>query len=62
MEQGKFQVIHDNDMYINPYSTVEQQIRTDTILSRQIYKQEQKQFEKQMKQETRDPIGTIFIQ
>ena len=36
---GKFQVTHDNDMYINLYSTVEQQIRADAILSRQIYEE-----------------------
>ena len=37
-------------MYIGPYSTTEQQIREDAILSRQIYEEEQKQFEKQIKQ------------
>ena len=28
MEQGNIQVTHDNDMYINPYSTLEQQIKS----------------------------------
>ena len=59
MEQGKVQVIHDNDMYIDLYSTVEQQIRADAILLSQIYEEEKKQFEKQ---ETRDPMSTILIQ
>ena len=49
MEQGKVQVTHDNDMYINLYSTVELHIRVDAILSRQTCEEEQKQFEIQMK-------------
>ena len=46
MEQGKVQVIFENDMYIDLYSTVERQTRTDAILSRQIYEEEWNQFEK----------------
>ena len=37
-------------MYIDQYFTVEQHIRADAILSRQICEEEQKQFEKQIKQ------------
>ena len=37
-------------MYIGPYSTIEQQIRADAILSRQIYEEGWKQFEKKIKQ------------
>ena len=40
MEQGKAQVTFNNDMYNDPYSTIEQQIRADAILSRQIYREE----------------------
>ena len=42
MEQGKVQDTHDNYTYIGQYSTIKQQIRADAILSRQIYKEEQK--------------------
>ena len=35
-------------MYIKLYCTVEQQMRADAILSRQIYKEEWKQLEKQI--------------
>ena len=63
MEKGNIQDTHNNDMHINLYFTVEQQIRGDAILSRQIYKEEQKQFNKQIKQiKTRDPMSTILIQ
>ena len=48
MEQGKVQVTQDNDMYINLYFPVEQQIKVDAILFRQIYEDERKQFEKQI--------------
>ena len=50
MKQGKVQDIHDNDRYIGQYSTVEQQIRAEVMLSRQIYEEDQKQVEKQIKQ------------
>ena len=50
MEQDKVQETHDNDRYICPHSTFEWQIRTDAMLSRQIYQEEQKQFEKHIKQ------------
>ena len=40
IEWGKVQVTHNNDMYIDLYFTVEQQIRADAILFRQIYKEE----------------------
>ena len=43
-EQGKVQVTHDNDIYINMYYAVEQQIRAGAILSRQIYEEKWKQF------------------
>ena len=50
VEQGKVQDTHDNNRYIGLYSTTAQQIWADAMLSRQIYEEEQKQFEKQMKQ------------
>ena len=46
MEHYKVHITHDDDMYINLYSIVEQQIRADAILSREIYEEEWKQFEK----------------
>ena len=50
MKQDKAQDTYDHDRYIGLYSTIEQQMRTDAMLSRQIYIDEQRQFEKQMKQ------------
>ena len=62
-KEGKVQGTHDNDRYIGPYSTIEQQIRANAMLSKQIYEEEQKQFEKQIKQtEKKDPMNTILIQ
>ena len=49
MKQGKVEDTH-NDRYLGLYSTLEQQIMAGTMLSRQIYEEEQKQFEKQIKQ------------
>ena len=37
-------------MLINPYTTTEQQIGADAILSRQLYEEEQIQFKKQLNQ------------
>ena len=34
MKQGKVQDTHENDRYIGLYSTIEQQVSTDTMLSR----------------------------
>ena len=50
VKKGKVQDTYDHDRYICPYSTIEQQIRADVMLSRQIYEEEQKQFEEQIKQ------------
>ena len=50
MKQGKTQDIHDNDRYIGQYSTIQWQIRADAMLSRLIYEEGQKQFEKLIKQ------------
>ena len=50
MKQSKGQGIYDHARYIGLYSTIEQQIRADTMLLRQIYKKEHKQFEEQIKQ------------
>ena len=50
MKQGKFQDTHDNDRYNGLHSSIEQQVRADAMLSRQIYKEELTQFEKQIKQ------------
>ena len=61
MKQDKVQYTND-DRYIGQYSMIEQQIRADAILSRQIY-EEWKQFAKQIKQlENKDPINIILIQ
>ena len=45
MKQGKVQDPYDNDRYIGPYATIEQQISADAMLLRLIYKEDQKQFE-----------------
>ena len=37
IEEGRHQVRCENDMCSDPYTTIEQQIRFDAILSRQIY-------------------------
>ena len=50
MKQSKVKGTYDHDRYIGPYSTTEQQIRANAMLLRQIYKEEQKQFEEQIKQ------------
>ena len=50
MKQGKAKGTYDHDRYIGPYSTNEQQIRTDAMLLGQIYEEEQKQFKEQIKQ------------
>ena len=50
MKQDKVQDTHDNDRDIDQYSINEQQIGADAMLSRPIYEEEQKQFEKQIKQ------------
>ena len=38
MKQGKVQDTHDHDRYIGPYSTIQQQIRADAMLSRNFTK------------------------
>ena len=50
MKQGKVIDTHDNDRYIGQYSTTEQQIRADVMLSRKMYEVEWKQYQKQIKQ------------
>ena len=60
MEHGKVKVTHDNVMYINPCFTAGQQMRADALLSRQIYKKERRQFEKQIG--NKRPNDTILIQ
>ena len=50
MKQSKVQGAYGHDRYIDPYSTIEQQIRANAMLSRQIYGEEQNQFEEQIKQ------------
>ena len=37
MKESKVQSPYDDDRYIGPYSTIEQQIRADAMLLRQIY-------------------------
>ena len=49
MKQGKVQDTFDCERYIGQYSTIEQQIRADVMLSRQIYNEEQSHFVKQIK-------------
>ena len=50
MKQSKVQGAYSHDRYIGLYSTIKQQIREKAMLSRQIYEEEQKQFEEQIKQ------------
>ena len=50
MKQSKLEDTYDHDTCIGLYSTIEQQIREDAMLLRQIYEEEQKQFEGQIKQ------------
>ena len=45
MKQSKIQGAYNHDRYIDPYSTIEQQIRADAMLLKQIDNEEQKQFE-----------------
>ena len=49
MKPSKVQDTCDHDRYTGPYSTNEQQIRADAMLLTQIYKEEHKQFEEQIK-------------
>ena len=44
MTQIKVQDTHDHDTYIDLHSAIEQQIRADAMLSRQIQEEEQKHF------------------
>ena len=60
MKQSKVQGAYDHDRYIGPYSAIGQQTRADSMLWRQIYKEEQKQFEVQIKQEeNKRPMNII---
>ena len=50
MTQSKELDTHDHDTYTYSYSTKEQQIRLDTMLSRQIHAEEQKHLVEHIKQ------------
>ena len=50
MTQGKVHDTHDHDTYTNLYSAIEQQVRIDAMLLRQIQAEEQKCFEEYIKQ------------
>ena len=49
-KQSKVQGAYDHNRYICSYSLIEQQIRADAMLLRQLYEDEKRQFEEPLKQ------------
>ena len=59
-EQARIQVNHENDMCIDPYPTIEQQVQADAILFRQLHEEECAQFRRQMSQLTDNKSTDYF--
>ena len=60
IEWGRDDIIYENDLCIDPYTTIEQQIRVVVILSRQSYEEEQIQFKKQLNQIESDKSNKYY--
>ena len=58
MTQRKVQDAHDHETYINSYAAIEQVIKADAMLSRQIQEEEQNYFKEHIKQiKIKDPMS-----